>query len=354
MNSLISFSESFFCIPSGSKQLHALLAKTRRETNSLEILNPCLVRNTPFPRKWAQKNDVREGVIFDCHSLPKFCQKRLKELVGRFFYVVDEAAIRCRGDGVVGKGARFLVDQAGHEAFRFRKKREGRRFGGWVVARAHIFDFLQMFLVPLRRVEFIEGNAGGEDIDVGETAVVDGFFDEVHELLRIESRGLRDEAATGGDGHGDGVEGRRRVSVGGRLCHEALAGGRAGLAFREAVDLVIKDEIRDVHIPFHRVHRVPEANRVGIAVAGADDGVEVFIGAFDALREGERAPVRGVRAVAIVIAADAGRAADTGNEGDIFKSPAFLGADGRNRILNPEVAAAGAPIRNDFVFIFSR
>jgi len=70
--------------------------------------------------------------------------------------------------------------------------------------------------------------------------------------------------------------------------------------------------------------------------------------------KGQRAAVGGVRAVAVLVTADAGGAADAGNQCNVFEIPALGGADGRDGVLDAVIAAAGAPVRNDGIFIISR
>lgn len=97
------------------------------------------------------------------------------------------------------------------------------------------------------------------------------------------------------------------------------------------------------------MHGVAEADGVGIAVAGAYDEVSILIGAFNALGEGKSPAMGGMGAVAVLVAADTGRAADAGNQGDFFIGPALLGTDSGNGILDAVVPAAGAPVRNDSI-----
>ena len=211
-----------------------------------------------------------------------------------------------------------------------------------------------MGIVPFDGIEMVEGDARGEDIDVGEAFVVDGFFNDVDEVLAVDGIGLSDEGSAGCDGHGRRIERSHRVAVRGGLGDEALGGGRRGLAFGEAIDLVIKDEVGDVHISLHRMHGMAEADGVGVTVAGADDHMGVFICTLDALCEGKGSAVGGMGTVAVLVAADTGGAADTGNQGDVFIRPAFFCADGADGILNAVVAAAGAPVRNNGIFIVAR
>ena len=102
------------------------------------------------------------------------------------------------------------------------------------------------------------------------------------------------------------------------------------------------------------MHGMAETDGVGVAVAGADDHMGVLVCALDALCEGKGSAVGGMSAVAVLVAADTGRATDAGDQGDVFIRPAFFRTDGADGILNAVVAAAGAPVRNNGIFIVAR
>jgi nucleoside-diphosphate-sugar epimerase len=86
----------------------------------------------------------------------------------------------------------------------------------------------------------------------------------------------------------------------------------------------------------------------------ADDHVLILVSTFDALCERKSSAMRRVGAIAVLIAADTGGAADAGNQCDILIGPALLGAYSGDGVLNAIVAAAGAPVRYDCIFIISR
>lgn len=81
---------------------------------------------------------------------------------------------------------------------------------------------------------------------------------------------------------------------------------------------------------------VSQTDGVRVTVTGADDHMNIFVGAFDALGKRKRASVGRVGAVAVLVPADAGRTADTGNQNDIFIRPAFSRTDSGNRIWIPK------------------
>ena len=268
--------------------------------------------------------------------------------------MVDEPYVFGGDDVSEGNALFFFVDDAGDKAVCFRQEVEGFGFAGGVIGFADVGNLFQMFVVPLDGVHVVEGDAGGEDVHVGESSVVHCFFNDVHQVFAIDGIGLSHEGGAGGDGHGGDGQRGQGVSVRGGLGDEAFGGSGGCLAFGEAVDLVVEDQVGDVHISLHGMHGMAQADGVGVAVAGAYDEVGVFVGAFDALGEGKGPAVGGVGAVAVLVAADTGGAADAGNQGDVFIGPAFFGTDGGNSVLDAVVAAAGAPVWYDGIFIVSR
>ena len=98
------------------------------------------------------------------------------------------------------------------------------------------------------------------------------------------------------------------------------------------------------------MHGMAETDGVGVAVAGADDHMGVLVCALDALCEG-----KGFRQLNDKQKESAKRQADdAGDQGDVFIRPAFFRTDGADGILNAVVAAAGAPVRNNGIFIVAR
>ena len=180
------------------------------------------------------------------------------------------------------------------------------------------------------------------------------LLDDIHQILSVDSIRLGHESSAGCDSHGRSIERSHGVSVRSGLRYETLGGSRGSLALGQAVYLVIENEVSDIHISLHRMHGMTQADSIGVTIAGADDHMGIFIGTFDTLGKRQSSAVGGMSAVAVLIAADTGRTADTGNQGDGFIGPAHFCADSGNSILDTIVAAAGAPVRNNRIFIISR
>ena len=83
------------------------------------------------------------------------------------------------------------------------------------------------------------------------------------------------------------------------------AGGRV-LAFGQAVDLVVEQQDLQVHVAPQHMHQVVAANRQPIAVAGHHPHVELRVGELDPGREGRRAAVDRVEAVAFDVIRETG------------------------------------------------
>ena len=184
--------------------------------------------------------------------------------------------------------------------------------------------------------------------------MINRFGNDIHHILHVDGIRLRHESSARGKSHGRSVKRGEGIAVRRRLGHKAFGRHGACLPFCQAVNLVVENDIGDIHISLHRMEGVSQTDGVRVAVTGADDHMNIFVGAFDALGKRKRASMGRVGAVAVLVPADAGRTADTGNQNDIFIRPAFSRTDSGNRILDPEVAAPGTPVRHDSIFIISR
>ena len=258
--------------------------------------------------------------------LSEFLAEVFEEFCRWFFYVVDQAYVLGRYDVAESNGVLFFVDDAGHEAVRFAEQSVCSCFAGRIMIRCYVFHLDQVFIVPLNGVQVVECNAWCEDVDIGETFMVDSSFDDVDHGLAVDSISLCYEGSAGSQCHSRSIERSQRVAVRGCLGDEALIGSRRRLALCQAVYLVIEYEVGDVHISLDRMHSMAQADGVGVAVAGADDHVLILVSTFDALCERKSSAMRRVGAIAVLIAADTGGAADAGNQCYILMCPSHLGA----------------------------
>ncbi len=122
-------------------------------------------------------------------------------------------------------------------------------------------------------------------------------------------------------------------------------GRRRGLPFRVAVDHVVHDDVRHVHIPPDRVDQVIEADPVSIAVAPGREHHEVAVGQLDPGRDRQRPPVVHVEPVRPEVRGDLAGAPDARHEDDPVRRHEEPGAGLLEGAQDGEVAASGAPRR---------
>ena len=148
-----------------------------------------------------------------------------------------------------------------------------------------------------------------------------------------------------------------------RVLHRAVAAGRGlqparrgrrQLALRQAVDLVVHDDVGQVDVAADGVGHVAAADREPVAVAAGHQHQQVGVRQLDALRDRQRAAVHAVEPVGGRVAGDAARAADAGHERDLVRRPADVGQRAVDRLHDAEVAAPRAPDRLQVALVVLR
>ena len=118
---------------------------------------------------------------------------------------------------------------------------------------------------------------------------------------------------------------------------------RRVLALGQAVDLVVEQQDREVHVPAQRVDQVVAADREPVAVAGDDPHVEVRTGDRDPGRDRRRAAVDAVHAVGVHVIREPARAADAADEHLVLGLAAELRHEELQRGEHRVVPATGTP-----------
>src|SRR5579859_357497 len=160
-------------------------------------------------------------------------------------------------------------------------------------------------------------------------------------LENIDAAG--DERGFGADGEGNGIERAIERAVRRGFCFFVQLGRRRILAFGEAVNAIVEKENFEADVAAEHVNGVIAADGEGIAVTGGDPNFEVGTNGFEAGGDGGRAAVNGVKAEGVHVIRKAGRAADAGDDDEIFALDAEFGEDGLDGGENGVVSAAGAP-----------
>ena len=199
------------------------------------------------------------------------------------------------------------------------------------------------------RVEHLRQPLGAalDDAHEREAAVEVGGADDVVEELGDPVDRLRDERRVG-DAERDGQRVQRVevAAAGRRVALQADRRGRRGLLLGEAVDLVVVQDRRQVHVVADRVDPVRRADAAAVAVAGVDEHREVGPRHLHALGDRERAAVDAVEAVRLHVVREARRAADARHEHRALRRQVLVAAQPLHRGEDRVVAAAAAPARH--------
>src|SRR5207237_6814534 len=132
-----------------------------------------------------------------------------------------------------------------------------------------------------------------------------------------------------------------------RLRLHPLLRRRARLSCRQAVDLVVHDDVGDVEVPAHRVDEVAEADPVSVAVPAGDDDVQLRVRELGALRDREGPAVERMESVRRQEMREVARATDARDDEDVPRLELERMDRGLEGAQHRKVAASGAPGRLD-------
>ena len=167
--------------------------------------------------------------------------------------------------------------------------------------------------------------------------------DQVHRPLDVAREGAPDPRRPERDRELARVERALGVAVVRRLRLVARRRRRRHLPLRQAVDLVVHQEIGQVEVSAGRVEEVIAADGEAVAVAADRHDVQLGAGDLDAGRERQGAAMDAVEAVRRDVAGEARRAADAGDDDRLPRLPLQLGHGAVEGGQGAEVAAARAP-----------
>ena len=189
----------------------------------------------------------------------------------------------------------------------------------------------------------VENVAVLQDFDEGGAFVSGRVFERVFQVGLEDIDGAGYEGGFGADGERVGIEWAVERAVGSGLGFFADFGSRGILAFGQAVDAIVEEKDLQSDIAAQHVNGVIAADGEGVAVTGGYPDFEVGANGFYAGGYGWRAAVDGVEAKGVHVIREAGRAADAGNDHEVFALDAEVGEDGLDGGEDGVVTAAGAP-----------
>ncbi len=194
-------------------------------------------------------------------------------------------------------------------------------------------------------VGVVEGDAGGHDLNEREALVLDGALEHLVHYLPLRGEGAPDERRAVHQRVANRVDRHVMRAVRRGLRAHRLRRGRGDLPLRQAVDLVVHHDGRDVEVAACGVRQVARADGEVVAVAAECDHREVRSRHLDAGGGGQRATMDAVVAVGIDEAGEAAGAADAGDDTEIVLIHVHRDERFVERREDAEVAAPRAPDR---------
>jgi hypothetical protein len=123
-----------------------------------------------------------------------------------------------------------------------------------------------------------------------------------------------------------------------------------GVARREAVDLVVHDDVGQIEVAAHGVDEVGHADAVAVAVAAHRHDVQVVVGERGPGGHGQRASVQAVHTVRVDEPGQVRRAADAGDDQHVVGLDLQLDDGFLQRLEDAEIPATRTPVGIDASF----
>lgn len=298
------------------------------------------------------KNDNLEFKIlfFNCHFDFLFLDFKLMISLQRLRYInavyrlLDQRTpTQCRQTRLVRRLLHAVEDADGY--FAVSPGSGLKRFLVITSRVSALFKFVDFLLVPGQRVHLIEGGTELQNVDEGKTFVENGLLDEFGEVRNFRGKPLGHEGGAVQKRGGHGVERLVWITTRRRLGLHARSRRRRGLACRQAVEVVVVDEVGQVNVAADGVDEVADALAVGVAVSRVSDDGQLVVSQLDADSHGQSPAVNAVKGVEVVKIRTVGRAADAKNHGHLVRLEAELRQRRFGGRKDAEIAAARAPRR---------
>src|SRR5215475_6350579 len=146
----------------------------------------------------------------------------------------------------------------------------------WVMA--HVFKLPRTLFEKFVAVVVVVSHARAENVDKGEPFMLDTTLDQLHQVLLLPGETTRDVSGPRGYRQRDRVDrvfdAAKRSAFG---LHPFSAGGRE-LPGRQAVNLVIHDNVSDIDVAAHGMDKVVAADAKTVPVAAGSDDFELVVG----------------------------------------------------------------------------
>src|SRR5438477_10178536 len=126
--------------------------------------------------------------------------------------------------------------------------------------RGILFELFHAWTDPLIGIVVIVSDARAEDIQERKTRMLDPLLDQFGQMLLLAAEAARNKCRSRGQGPRNRVDRRFDVAEGHAFCLHANAAGWRSLAGGQAIDLVVHDDVKQVHLAAHRMVKMVAAD----------------------------------------------------------------------------------------------
>ena len=137
----------------------------------------------------------------------------------------------------------------------------------------------------------------------------------------------------------------------GCLRYKTDIGTRRCLTFRQAIYVVIHNNVRNIYIALEGVNGMPHTDSERITVTAGTYNVQILVGQFNTLCIRQGTTVRRMSTVSVEVSADTAGTTDTGNNGQVFRRNVQRSHCIGNSCLYPVMTAARAPVRTNIISV---
>src|SRR5258708_6836694 len=216
--------------------------------------------------------------------------------------------------------------------------------------RGIVLEFFYARTEPLVSIVVIVGHARAEDIQEGESRMLDPLLDQLGEMISLTTEATRHERRSRGQCQRNRIDRRLDVAKRHALGLHANAASWRSLACGQAIDLVVHDDVEQVHVAAHRMDEMVAADPKTVAVAARHHYSEFMIGKLQSGGHRQRPAVQSVHAIGIHVPGEVGGTADAADCYDVMVRYAQLDQGFLYRREHAKIAASRTPVGIDFAF----
>src|SRR5437879_8954063 len=130
-----------------------------------------------------------------------------------------------------------------------------------------VLELFHAWTEPLIGIVVVVGHAWAEDVQEREARMLDALLDQFGQMLLLSAEAARNERCSGGEGQRNRIDRIFDITERHAFRLHANAAGWRRLAGGQAIDLVVHDDVEQVHIAAHRMDKMVAADPKAVTVA---------------------------------------------------------------------------------------